>query len=68
MTFSQLWEQLCTKRPELREPSARLEFTAANLELLLLQVYQQGQRAEPMPAPFKTPSRNPLDSIFGGGL
>lgn len=45
MTFDEVWEQLASKRPDLRRDSAELVFTAANLQKLLRQVYERGERA-----------------------
>jgi hypothetical protein len=47
MLFDEIWESLCKKKPELKDPNTKLEFTSENLKKLLLQVYEKGQK-EPL--------------------
>ena len=45
MNFPDLWSMLTRKRPELLNPSAKLEFTSENLQSLLKQAYRKGDEA-----------------------
>lgn len=43
MGFAELWESLCRKKPSLKDDTATVEFTVANLKKLLRQVHGQGE-------------------------
>lgn len=45
MTFQEIWQQLCRKRPLLADPDSTVEFKSANLKSLLRQAYEQGEKA-----------------------
>lgn len=45
MTFQEIWDQLCRKQPLLTDAKATVEFKPENLQLLLRQVYEQGQNS-----------------------
>lgn len=71
MSAEKIWEQMCVKSPELRNPESRLEFTAANLKKLIEQVHSKGWKAgyklsKDIGDIVRKP--NPLSDIFGGGL
>lgn len=44
MNFPELWQQLCRKKPLLNNKTATVEITSENLESLLRQAYEQGQK------------------------
>lgn len=60
MEFSEIWGQLCRKRPLLNEKTATVEVTSENLEQLLKQVYEQGKNSVPK----QEPKPSIFDSIF----
>ena len=39
MTKSEYWEALCAKRPALRDPKKKIEFTSENLKKMADQLY-----------------------------
>lgn len=43
-TFENLWESLCKKCNDLRDPAAKVEFRSDNLKKLLEQMYDQGAK------------------------
>lgn len=45
MTFNQIWDQLCSKKPSLKRADSTLEFKPENLKALLRQVYEQGRKS-----------------------
>lgn len=45
MTFQEIWQQLCRKRPLLSDPDSTVEFKSVNLKSLLRQAYEQGEKA-----------------------
>lgn len=47
MNADEIWKQLIAKRPQLREPGAKIEITAANLRALIRQVWDQGHQHGP---------------------
>lgn len=63
MTFKEIWAQLVRKNADLAKPDARVEFRSENLEQLLKQVYEQGQKS--VPKQTGTGTKNPFDSMFG---
>ena len=75
MNMKQIWEQLCKKNDRLKDSGATVEFSSANLQQLLEQVYEQGkktgieyQKLQQTTAQ-TSPASNPFDpfgSIFGG--
>lgn len=64
MTFKEIWSQLVKKRPELAKAETVVEFKSENLEMLLKQVYEQGQKSV---KPADKPSGfDSFSSMFGG--
>jgi len=45
MTFQEIWQQLCRKRPLLADDDSIVEFKSINLKSLLRQAYEQGEKA-----------------------
>jgi hypothetical protein len=60
MTFNDIWQKLCTKKPTLCNANSTAEFTSENLKKLLRQVYEQGE-AEGKKS---KPERSLFDKIF----
>ena len=44
MTFPELWANLESKKPRLKDPAATLAMTSAALQRLLKQVYDEGAK------------------------
>lgn len=63
MTFKEIWAQLLRKNADLANADAKVEFTSANLEMLLRQVYEQGQKS--VPKATWADAKNPFSSMFG---
>lgn len=61
MTFPDLWNTLCRKRPALADPEVTVEFTTGALRRLLEQVYVKGVEAER-----ESKTSNILDSLLRG--
>jgi hypothetical protein len=64
MTFQNIWQQLCRKRPKLNDPQSVAEFTSDNLKSLLEQVYNQGFKHGKESVP--SSGGMDFDSLFGG--
>lgn len=64
MTFYQIWNQLLRKCPDLARGEAKIEFTSDNLQQLLRQVYEQGEKQGQVNKPAS--SGNPFSQMFGG--
>lgn len=60
MRFQEIWDQLCRKKPELSKTDATVEFRSSNLQALLRQVYEQGQKHP------ERDSGSMFDNIFSG--
>jgi len=57
MTYSEVWECLCTKNNKLKNDESDVVFKAKNLKKLLRQVYDQGKDAG------KSFPENPFDFL-----
>jgi hypothetical protein len=63
MTFKEIWNQLLRKQPSLQKPETVVEFRSDNLERLLLQVYEQGQKSV---KPVEKPSGSAWNHVLSG--
>lgn len=68
MTFDQIWQSLCRKKPNLTDSTATVEMSTGNLRALLRQVYKQGHKAGvdsvPKPSP-GSPNADQCANVFG---
>jgi hypothetical protein len=64
MTFQNIWQTLCGKKPKLNDPESIVEFESKNLKTLLEQVYDKGFKhgRESIPSS----GGMDFDSLFGG--
>lgn len=47
MDSEEIWDQLCRKRPALRNGEAIVQFKSKELKRLLVQVWEQGKKHSP---------------------
>jgi hypothetical protein len=66
VTFQNIWQQLCRKRPKLNDPQSVAEFTSDNLKSLLEQVYDQGfKQGKESVSSADDAKTTGFDSLFG---
>ena len=66
MTFQEIWQQLCRKRPLLSDPESTVEFKSVNLKSLLRQAYEQGEKAGRVAGGLETGGRTSNNQSSGG--